>query len=112
MKIEVCDGREIKDHQFEGCRILHVTIPSTVTVIGNCALADCEPLREVTLPKGLKIIRSKAFYRCTSMTSINIPSMVTLIGDKAFAGYKQLDRVENCKGLETIGKLRVMGVSS
>jgi hypothetical protein len=62
MKIEVGDGQEIRDHQFEGCRISCVTIPSsTVRVIGNCALKDSKLLMEVTLPKGLKVIRSEAF---------------------------------------------------
>jgi hypothetical protein len=70
-----------------------VTIPSTVTSIGESAFNNCTGLTSVTIPSSVTTIGSKAFYGCTGITSVTIPSSVTAIGDGAFAGCTELTDV-------------------
>ena len=74
----------IVDRAFESCSGLKsVTIPNTVTYIGNRAFEDCYNLKSVTIPNSVTSIGSLAFYNC-GLTSVTIPSNVTYIGNGAF----------------------------
>ena len=70
-----------------------ITIPSSVTSIGEYAFAGCTGLTNITLPSGVTSIGEAAFYGCTGLTSITIPLGVTSIGGAAFSG---------CTGLTSI----------
>ena len=57
-----------------------VTIPATVTSIGNFAFYYCPGLTSITIPEGLTSIGNHAFQGCRALTSsINIPAGVTSI---------------------------------
>ncbi len=101
-------------HAFEGSEtLIGMTIPTTVTSIGDFAFAGCtslgapntpsgavitEPTKgpnrsgETTfvIPEGVTSIGAHAFENCTSLTSIIIPDSVTSIGDGAFEGCTNL----------------------
>ena len=62
-----------------------VTIPDSVTSIGDYAFKDCYGLTSVTIPNSVTNIGELAFYGC-GLTSITIPDSVTSIGEAAFAG--------------------------
>lgn len=70
---------------FEGAQIKQITIPDTVTEIGDRAFYYCDQLASITLPLGLPKISDRVFVRCMSLTSITIPAAVTEIGVEAFA---------------------------
>lgn len=70
---------------FDGAMIEQITIPDTVTEIGDTAFNYCEKLASIALPSGLQKISSRMLASCTSLTSITIPASVTEIGSQAFA---------------------------
>lgn len=70
---------------FDGASIEQITIPDTVTEIGDNAFNYCEKLASIALPSGLQKISSRMLASCTSLTSITIPASVTEIGSQAFA---------------------------
>lgn len=70
---------------FESAQIKQLTIPDTVTEIGNGAFYYCEQLVSITLPSGLQKISDYMFVYCINLTSITIPAAVTEIGAEAFA---------------------------
>ena len=83
---------EIAEEAFYGnTSITSVTIPDSVTSIGNVAFCYCYNLTSVTIGNGVTSIGSSAFYACTSLKSVTIPDSVTSIGDDAF---------RNCTSLE------------
>ncbi len=69
-------------------------IPSSVTIIGNDAFADCPGLERVTIPDSVKIIGSNAFSGCSGLTEISIPSSVRIIEYGAFRGCSGLTKIE------------------
>ncbi|UKK51363.1 leucine-rich repeat protein [Prevotella sp. E13-17] len=71
------------DETHQGVENLVVTMGSNVTTIGAYAFEECSKLKSVTLPSTLTTIGNEAFY-LTGLTSISIPASVTSIGDLAF----------------------------
>ena len=61
-----------------------MTIPDSVTSIGDCAFLHCHSLTSVTIPESVTSIGDYAFRECKSLTSVTIPNSVTSIGDSAF----------------------------
>ena len=70
-----------------------VTIPDSVTSIGDYAFYGCSSLTTVTIPDSVTSIGKYAFEDCTSLTSITIPESVTSIGDYAFYDCSSLTSV-------------------
>lgn len=79
-----------------------VTVPPTVTAIGQGAFAEYEQLVSVTLPEGLTSIGDEAFTYCWRLTAIDIPAGVTAIGNGAFNFCSSLASVTIPDGVTTI----------
>ena len=71
-----------------------VTIPNSVTSIGNGAFNGCRGLTSITIPNSLTSIGDIAFYGCRGLTSITIPNSVTSIGRSAFSYCSGLTSVK------------------
>ena len=80
------DGIEsIAGSAFSNCTgLTSVTIPNSVTSIGDYAFAYCS-VTSVTIGNSVTSIGYGAFDSCTGLTSVTIPNSVTSIGDYAFA---------------------------
>ena len=56
---------------FCGCsNIASVTIPSSVTYIGDCTFEGCSALTSFTIPGSVTYIGASAFWGCNSLTSV------------------------------------------
>jgi hypothetical protein len=78
-----------------------VTIPKSVTSIGDCAFSRCG-FMSITIPSSVKSIGEEAFESCGNLTSITIPGSVKTISKKAFSGCIALESVIIQRGVETI----------
>ena len=84
----------IGNSAFWGCSgLTSVTIPNGVTSIGNSAFGGCSGLTSVSIPNSLTSIGYSAFSRCSGLTSVTLPNSLTSIGDYAFG---------DCSGLTTL----------
>ncbi|MBR6198103.1 MAG: leucine-rich repeat domain-containing protein, partial [Bacteroidaceae bacterium] len=70
-----------------------ITIPDSVTSIGNGAFDECESLKVITIPDSVTSIGDKAFFNCESLEEIIIPDSVTSIGEWAFCGCESLREI-------------------
>ena len=76
----------IGDGAFNGCDSLtSATIPNSVISIGDSAFTNCESLTDITIPNSVTSIGNGVFEWCKNLTSVTIPSSVTSIGNYAFA---------------------------
>lgn len=107
----ICDGA------FASCSgLASVTIPNSVTEIGENAFSYCDDLTSVTIGNSVTKIGWRAFDSCTSLTSVTIPNSVTEIGGAVFENCIRLTSVtignsvteiggsafKGCKGLTTV----------
>lgn len=77
-----------------------VTIPASVTAIGEKAFADCGPIA-VVVKEGMTAIGDYMFAN-GSMTSVKLPKSVTVIGEYAFHGCDGLTDIEIPDGVTEI----------
>ena len=70
-----------------------MTIPNSVTEIGEGAFYGCTGLTSVTIPNSVTEIGESAFYGCTGLTSVSIGNSVTTIDNWAFCRCTGLKKV-------------------
>ena len=89
-----------------------ITIPDSVTSIGDCAFSHCTSLTRITIPNSVTSIEYSAFSDCTSLTSIIIPDGVTSIGSYAFSDCTSLAGITIPKSVTSIGGNTFRGCTS
>ena len=117
LKSVTVTGGNILYGAFYNCSDLtSITIPDSITSIGNSAFNGCSGLTSIAIPDSVTSIGDSAFKGCSGLTSITIPDSVTSIGDSAFSGCSGLTSItipdsvtsignyafNNCSGLTSI----------
>lgn len=64
--------------------LTNITLPNTLTTIGEWAFAGCRSLENIIIPDSVTTIGTQAFENCTGLTEIIIPKSVTTIGSRVF----------------------------
>ena len=80
-----------------------ITIPNSVTTIGDSAFYHCTNLTSITIPDSVTSIGASAFYGCTGLTSIIIPDSVVTIGEYTFNGCTGLTNVTISDSVTSVG---------
>ena len=89
---------------FYNCSgLTSVNIPDAVTRIGMDLFAGCTSLISIAIPNSVTSIEEYAFEHCTSLTSIDIPNSVTSISDFAFEDCSSFTSVIISEGVTSIG---------
>lgn len=103
---------KIGDYSFAGARYLtSLTIPEGVVEIGDRAFERLEQLTSISLPSTLCSIGASAFMNCSSLSTITIPSEVSVINNFTFWGCSNLETVNLPNGITSIGKEAFYGLS-
>lgn len=88
---------------FAGLKSLRrVTLPDTVSVIGEDAFADCAELESITFGSGLTLLDRGCLRGCASLYEVTLPEKLREIGREAFADCSQLETVSIGSGVQII----------
>ena len=94
----------IGDSAFAGCKKLDsLTINDATTSIGSWAFDECYKLTTLSLGKNITTIGDHAFYDCRGLKNVTIPQSVTSIGDSAFGECSSLETLSLGENIKTIG---------
>ena len=83
--------------------ITSITLPDTITKIGDSAFAECTGLTSLEIPASVTEIGQGAFYGCSNLVSVNIPDGITTIGDGMFNGCYALASISIPDSVTSIG---------
>ena len=90
------DGKRLLKCKSE--KLMSYVIKEGTQVICNSAFDDCVSLQQITIPDSVTSIGDFAFECCDSLRQINIPDSVTYISDEAFAWCESLQQIIISKG--------------
>ena len=94
----------IGDSTFNGCYALpSITIPDSVTSIDILAFWNCYSFTSVTIPNSVTSISAGLFDTCSGLTSVTIPDSVTSIGEFAFEECYSLASIKIPDSVTSIG---------
>ena len=85
----------IGEYAFGYCdQLTSINLPKGITSIGAGAFRGCEKLEQVVLPENLTCIEVATFGECIGLKSVVIPKKVTEIWEGAFSGCSNLESIE------------------
>lgn len=103
----------IKMQAFIECTSLKsVSMPESMTWIGDSAFAGCTGLEQVEFSPNLTAIGSKSFYSCNGLTSVVVPDKVTSIESLAFFGCLNLESITIPASVTTLDSTFVYGCTN
>ncbi|MBP5573430.1 MAG: leucine-rich repeat domain-containing protein [Bacteroidales bacterium] len=103
----------VKPLTFVNCEELtSMTLPNTVTVLGEGAFYGCTNLHSVVLPEGIQWIDFHTFNNCSSLTYLKVPDAVEGIYMGAFFNCSSLEKIELGSGLQSCAGMLFIGCSS
>ena len=95
------------DLYFNNELVTEITIPDSITSLGNYAFSSCTSLKKVIFPETTQVqsIGESAFSCCFNLTSINLPDTITSIEKYTFYQCKSLQRMNIPKNATSIKAL-------
>ncbi len=87
---------------FQYSSVTSVTLPNSVTNLGDKAFFLCGTLTNVAFGTGVTSIGTDAFGGCSGLTSITLPGSLTTIGGGHVSYWGVLGAFENCTSLTSI----------
>lgn len=94
----------IDSYAFSQCESLKsVTIPNGVKRIGDGCFQDCENLSSVSLPEGLNKLESGVFRNCINLSSITLPEGLNKLENEVFRDCINLSSITFPEDLTEIG---------
>lgn len=98
---------------FQGRRTLReIDLPRSLRVIGPNAFAGCAALQRVTMPSAMAAIGTSAFQGCARLAEAALPEGLTEIAPRAFYGCARLRRVKVPAGVRAVGERAFAGCAA
>jgi hypothetical protein len=92
-EIDLSDSNIANISSWNATGLTSITLPDSVTSIGDSAFGGCTNLASVNLGNKVNTIGNFVFMNCYNLTSIEIPNSVESIGYQSFENCISLQRV-------------------
>ena len=78
--------RELGESAFSGSGIVGISLPASITTMGNSVFKSCSALKNAEFHKNMPItiLPDHTFYGCSQLESFTLPSNTAIIGKNAF----------------------------
>ena len=97
--------RALKSIGVEGLHgMVGSALPNELKVLSSSVFAECESLREITIPGSVQRIGVRAFYRCKSLTKAILQEGIEEIGEEAFENTTSMISINIPLSVSNIGK--------
>lgn len=101
----------IKKSAFSGYNLRALTIPDSITYIGDYAFSNCRNLTSITLPDSVTNVSVGAFYGCISLSSVTLNENITEIGNSAFQSCSAITSISLPNNITRLGAKSFSGCS-
>lgn len=102
-KVVINDGvTAIGNLNFISAPIVSISIPDSITSIGDSAFISCVKLYDISLPSNITNIGASAFLGCDLLKSISLPASMVTIGRETFCACNSLEVVSIPTSITTI----------
>lgn len=89
--------------------LVYVSLPSTLTTMGQNEFIDCNSLEELVIPEGVTTIPKEFAKNATALKKLVLPSTLTTIKEGAFRSCDLSDGIVIPNGCKTIEKYAFKG---
>jgi uncharacterized membrane protein len=96
---------------FSGQKIAAVSLPNSITSLGENCFNGCDQLTSINIPTGITSLEDNCFNGCASLTSMTIPQGVTSLGNNCFSGCSSLSGITIPDGVASFGEYCFSGCS-
>ena len=98
------DGLDgIGSSAFSGSGLTTVTLPNSLTYLGDYAFSSCKDLASISIGTGITEIPYNCFTGCNALTSVDLPEHVTSIGGGAYSYCNGLVSITLPDHIQTVG---------
>lgn len=103
--VQLNDCYSIGAYGFFNCsNLVSISLPNTITKIGNRTFSDCSKLCEIRIPQGVTEIEEFTFSYCKSLSTVIFHDSVEIIANYAFRDDISIMEIELPRYLKTLGK--------
>lgn len=84
---------ELKETFYDGQRLIRLTLPNSLTIIGKYAICGCWNLTSLKIPDNVTEIGYAAMYGCTNLQELILPEKINFIGEEAFFNCQKVKKI-------------------
>ena len=95
-------AHKIDDDVFSDCPYESISLPDSVTELGNRVFEDSKALEKVKLPSGLSDLPPYLFSGCSALTKVTMPSSVSSFPEGLFKNCESLPEIPFRAGLTVL----------
>lgn len=84
---------QIGEYAFSGCGFISISLPDSINKISDYLFSDCTGLKKIIIPENVTEIGKGAFTQCASLTEVTLGSNVEVIKEFAFTRCDSLKEI-------------------
>ena len=105
-------AHRIDDDVFSDCPYESISLPDSVTELGNCLFENSKALKKVKLPSNITELPSYLFSGCSALTKVTMPNALTSLSEGLFKNCSSLTEIPFRAGISVLPVSVFEGCSS